>query len=112
MFDFEGNMSGSSRRLNHQVMFEDEDDEMTDLASTMASVSANDWESNIDSNVSTAFSVPLSIEQRLSPSSNVAFFKDINLREEISKISASIGSCNVSSETCSVFDIDKPSFSK
>ena len=30
----------------------------------------------------------------------------------MSKLSASIGSCNVSSDPFSVFDIDKPSFSK
>ena len=78
----------------------------------MASVSASDWEANIDANVSTAFSVPPSVEQYSSPSSDVAFCKAINLRGEISKLSASIGSCNVSSEPCSVFDIDKPSFSK
>ena len=109
MLDFEGNLSEPSRRLNHQVVFEDEDD---DWASTMASVSASDWEANIDANVSTAFSVSPSVEQYSNPSSDVAFCKAINLRGEISKLSASIGSCNVSSEPCSVFDIDKPSFSK
>ena len=112
MLDFEGNLSEPSRRLNYQVVFEDEDDELTDLASTMASVSASDWEANIDANVSTAFSVPPSVEQCSNPSSDVAFCKAINLRGEISMLSASIGSCNVSSEPCLVFDIDKSSFSK
>ena len=37
-----GNLSENSRRLNHQVAFEEEDNEITDLASTMASVSASD----------------------------------------------------------------------
>jgi len=87
-------------------------DEECDWASTMASVSSSDWEANIDDNVSTAFFVPPAVEQYSSPGSDVAYCKAINLRGEISKLSASIGSCNVSSEPCSVFDIDKPSFSK
>ena len=36
----------------------------------------------------------------------------MSMRGDASKLSAFIGSCNVSSESCSVFDIDKPSFSK
>ena len=53
MIDFEGVTSEPSRRSKHQIMFEDEDDDTTDLASTMASVSASDQEAIIDSNVST-----------------------------------------------------------
>ena len=41
MLDFERNLSEPSRRLNHQVVFEDEDNEITDLASTMSLVSAS-----------------------------------------------------------------------
>ena len=80
MLDFERNMSETSRRLNHQVMFEDGDNEVSDLASTMASVSASDWVDNIDVNVHTSFSVPPSAEQHSSPSSDVAFCKAINFR--------------------------------
>ena len=75
MFYFEGNMSEPSRRLNHQVLFEEEDNELTGLASTMASVSENDCESNIDANISTVFAVPPSVEKHLSPSSDVDFCK-------------------------------------
>ena len=109
MLDFEGNLSEPYRRLNHQVVFEDEE---YDWASTMASVSASDGEANIDANVSTAFSVSPSVEHHSSPSYDVDFCKAINLRGAISKLSASIGSCNVSSDPCSVFYINKPSFSK
>ena len=35
-------MSEPSRRSKYQVLFEDEDDEMTDSASSMSSVSASD----------------------------------------------------------------------
>ena len=42
MLDFEGNMYDPSRRSKYQVVFEDEDCDMNDLASTMASVTASD----------------------------------------------------------------------
>ena len=61
MLDFEGNISEPSRRSKYQIVFEDEDDEMIDLASDMVSVSESDWEANIDANVSTECPVPLSI---------------------------------------------------
>ena len=44
MLDFEGNMSEHSLRSKHQVLFEDEDDDATDLAFSMTSVSASDLE--------------------------------------------------------------------
>ena len=51
MLDFEGNMPESSRTTKYQVVFEDEDDDTTDLASSMASFSTSVWEANIDTNV-------------------------------------------------------------
>ena len=62
ILDFEGSISEPSLRLKHQVVFEEEDNKMTDFVTTMASVSASDRESNIDANVSTEFSVPPSVE--------------------------------------------------
>ena len=113
MLGFEGNISEPSRRSNNRVVLENEnDDVMSELASTMASVTTSDWKDNIDSNASTAFAMPPSSDHYLNPSSDVDFCKAINLRGEISKRSASIGICNVSSEPCSVLDIGKPSFSK
>ena len=73
MLDFEGNMSKSSWRFKNQVVFEDEDNDMTALDSTMASVSASYQESNIDTNVSAELDVSPSVEQHSIPSSNVAF---------------------------------------
>ena len=61
MIEFECNLSEPSRRLNHQVVFEEEDDDLIELASTMASVPGSDWEANIDANVSTSFSVSPSV---------------------------------------------------
>ena len=78
---------------------EDEDNEINDLVSIMASVSAVDCEANIDDKVSMSFYVPPSVELCLSPSSNVAFCNALNMRGDISKLRASIGASNVSSET-------------
>ena len=86
MLDFESEMPEPSRRSKHQVVFEDKDDEMIDLDSAMVSVSAIDWEANIDASVPTSFSVTPSVEQHSSPSSNVAFCKDKILRAEISSL--------------------------
>ena len=40
MLEFEGSMCEPSLRSKHQVVFENKDDEMTDLAYTMASINA------------------------------------------------------------------------
>ena len=51
-------------------------------------------------------------DQRLNPSSDFAFCNTINIREDLSKLSSSIGSFNVSSEPFSVLYIYTPSFFK
>ena len=63
MIDFEGNMSKLSRRSMCQVAFEDEDNDMTHLASTITSISAINWEANIDDNASEECTLLPSIEQ-------------------------------------------------
>ena len=63
----------------HRAVFEDEDYNMTDFASSMASVSTNYWKANIDVNIYAAFTVTLSVEHHSSISSNVAFCNSINL---------------------------------
>ena len=44
MIDFEGNMYGPSWRSKHQVMFEEEDYDVTNLNYTMASLTESDRE--------------------------------------------------------------------
>ena len=70
----------------HQVMFRDKDDDVTGLTHIMALVAAADWESNIDTNVSVAFTVSPYFEQYSRPSPYVAFYNDANLKEGISKL--------------------------
>ena len=53
-----------------------------------------------------------SFDQHLNPSSDVTFFKAIDLRGKISKLSPSVGSYKVSSGPFSLFEVDKTSFSK
>ena len=113
MLDFEGRISELSIRSKDRVAFEnDTEDVISELAYAMASVTANDWEDNIDSNVSVAFSVPPSLDQNSNLSSDVAFSEAINLRGEMSILSVSFESFNVFSEHYSVLDIGKPSFSR
>ena len=58
MIGFKGSIYEPSRRSNDRVVFENKKKHATyGLASTMALVTANDWEENIDFNVPVAFSV-------------------------------------------------------
>ena len=77
-------------------MFDNENDYvMSELASSMASVTEIDWEDNIDFNVPASFSVALSAKDHLNPRSNVAFCNAMSMRGHVSKLSVCIGSCNV-----------------
>ena len=87
MIDFESNMSEPSRRLNDLVVVDDyNEDAMSELATTMSSVTTTDCEDKIYNNVPEVFAGPQSSDQYLNPSSDVAFFKAINLRGYISKL--------------------------
>ena len=102
-----------SLRSNDRVVFENlNEDVMSEFTSTMVLFNASDWEDNIDYNTSAVFDVLSSSDQYLNLSSDVTFHKAMNLKGEISKLSMSIRSCNVSSEPFSMLEIDKPSFSK
>ena len=71
---------------------------MYKLSSTMASVTANYQEGKIDYDVCAECYVPQYSNQCLNHSSNVTFFKAINLRGDMSKLSSPILSGNVSYE--------------
>ena len=89
-------------------MFEnDNKDTMSEFATTMSLVTTTEWKHSIDYNVYEAFPLQQSSDQHLNPSSDVDFWKAINLRGELYKLSAQIGSYNVSSEHCSMLYIDK-----
>ena len=112
MLDLQGSVPETSRRSTHQVVFEDEDNGMTELTSAMVSVISSDCEAIIDSNVFAVLNARPCVEQHSSPSSYVAFCNDVRMRGEAPKLSLSVGSCNVSSEPFLVLVIDEPLFAK
>ena len=66
MLEFEENISEPSRASNYRVVFENDDENkgtLSELSSTMLSVTASGWKENIDFNVCAAFSVLLSSDQ-------------------------------------------------
>ena len=65
---------------------------MSELSSTVISVTSNNRKEKINTNLLLSFVVPLSIKHHLNPSSDFAFCKAISLMGEISKLSALIGS--------------------
>ena len=88
MLDFEGNIAQPSRRTRH-LMEPDKDD------SSMPEVSALDWDSAVDANVSTSFQQ----DELDNPDEVSNLAEALSLRGEISKIFRSIGSCNADSKT-------------
>ena len=48
MLDLEGNISELSWRSKHQVVFQEDDDDTTDLAYSIASAPSSDLEANIN----------------------------------------------------------------
>ena len=74
MLDFEVEISEPHRRSNDLVAFENEnEDVMSELASTMVSVTIDDCEEKIDYNVSASFTMPQSSDQNSNPSYDVTF---------------------------------------
>ena len=65
---------------------------MSELATSVASVSTTYWKESIDHDVHEAFDVPQSTDQYLNPSIDAEFCKAINLRGEIFRHITSIGS--------------------
>lgn len=99
MLDYDGNIAQPSRRTRY-LMEPDKDD------SSMPEVSAVDWDSAVDANISTSFQ-PNEFDNP-DEVSNLA--EALSLRGEISKIFGSIGSCNANSETPDDIFENKPIF--
>ena len=88
MFDFNGEMADKGRRKDEICIFEQ--DEIPELSS----VSIEEWESNIDANILSAHvapAIPSAINDPI-----LEFADTLNVREEVSKVAASIGNCNLS----------------
>ena len=88
MLDFNGEMADKSRRKDEICIFEQ--DEIPELSS----VSVEEWESNIDANISSAYVAPAIPSAINDP--NLEFADALNIRGEVSKVAASIGNCDFS----------------
>jgi hypothetical protein len=93
MLTYDGDLSSANRRNNYEMESEDLANDVFELAS----VTASQWNECIDINISNAH---ISESQ-----TDNTFGSALSLRGEISKFSASIGSCNISSaSSCPLFE--------
>ena len=108
MLDFHGEMTDVSMRDSDEVIFpEGTLDDLYELPT----VSSTSLEEQINANISSNFTVPPSIlDDPISPDFDVEFYEALSFRGEISKMEASIGSCNLSSSDSDPFCVDKPYF--
>ena len=100
MLDYEGELSDSKRRLN--LPMEVDSDDGSDVFE-LASVNVDAWEKQVDANISSSYAAS---SESLPESYDLDnhFAEALNLRAEISKVQASVGSTNVSDNPCSLFD--------
>ena len=98
MLNYEGELNESDRWLN--LPMEVDDDETNDFE--LACVNVKEWEAHVDANISSAYvsNEPMHDSYDL----DQHFAEALNLRAEISKVQASVGSTNVSEDPCSLFD--------
>jgi len=96
MLDFKGEISEKSRWLRDPQIFDD-----TEEIPTLSSVTVEQWNERIDSNISSAYSV----DDAKKMENN--FASAINLRGELSSFGASIGS-TVKGECNDLFSSDIP----
>ena len=101
MTDHEGYITDMDRRANKHIQLLDDPDEIFDLES----VTTTEWETAIDSNISEChISESIHDDERLHRYDLDADLSDrLNIRGEISKCSASIGSTIADDRECSVF---------
>lgn len=105
ILDFKGITTEMFKQSSHQAVFEDGDGDPDALIS-MATFQTSAWNNSIDSTISFAFiSSPYEFDNDINL--ETGFCNALNLRGEISKFSASIGSCNICSDDL-LFNMNKP----
>ena len=108
MLDYQGEMTNVSLRDPDRVIFPDS---TSDGLYELPTVSSTCLEDQIDANISSNFYIPpLILDNPISPDFDVDFCEALSFRGEISKMEASIGSCNISSVDSDPFCLDKPFF--
>ena len=102
MLNYEGEIVGDERRLN--LPMETDDEEAKDVFEA-AAISADAYESHVDATISSVF---VANDNFISDTGHVydadGLSEALSLRGEISKFAATIGSCTISDECCSLFE--------
>ena len=102
MLTYDGEMSENSRRRNVPMALLDNDGEHT---LEIAQITVDDWEDNIDTNISCAHVTPCVAEPNISGDNEVEeFAKALSLRGEVSKMFGTLGSTDASFSNKSLFD--------
>ena len=102
MLNYEGDLASPNRRTNLPMEVEDIANDIFE----MASVTAEQWNSQIDINISSSFASICHLNDDTTANNNDAQFANaLAQRCEISKLCASIGSCTISDDTtpCELF---------
>ncbi len=112
MLDYNGDMFNALEQPHQLItLFDDynHNNQEEFFASIFPVLTVDDCESNIDRNISSAFSAMDIRPDPCSINSDEAFADLLNVRGEVSKIFASIGSCNIDEKSNVIFDFNKPS---
>ena len=99
MTNFEGDIVEDKRKTNYAMEISDDYDMFKNW-----SVSIKNVDEHIDSKTRRAYAYdPGSLHKQCNSNFDKDFANALSLRGEIYKMSASIGSCNVPSEECDIF---------
>ena len=102
MLNYEGELVSDDRRSNLPMSRDDENEDIFELAS----VSVDEWERQVDVNISSAYVPPVvDLHCDRADSLDDSFSEALNLRGDVSKMSGSVGSCNLGiDDQCSLFE--------
>ena len=97
MLNYEGELNEPHRRANKPMI----DDDYEDIFE-LSSVTVDDWNKQIDSNISNAYNAEEHQDDDLNELDEL-FAKTLSIRAEISKVQASLGSTTLCEDPCELF---------
>ena len=97
MLNYEGELNEPHRRANKPMI----DDDYEDIFE-LSSVTVDDWNKQIDSNISNAYTAEEHHDDDLNELDEL-FAKTLSIRAEISKVQASLGSTTLCEDPCELF---------
>ena len=101
MLDYEGELNDIDRRSNEPMQTNNDGDDVFEISS----VSVDSWNSHVDATISSAYVAEEHLDD-CTENLDKYFAEALNLRGEISKVQASIGSTTVSDNPCELFRSD------